>query len=143
MLTWKIATIAAVALIAGGMLYIRLRWHRAPQAYRAMTAVAGCFFVAGLVTGAVAYRLFANSPNIAPVAPVAVASTTAPLAPTLDSLPSVPFAAIPSLHFDPAHAVLPDSNLTLDSVSSVSRYAPLRAKTSLFGLRSGTIQKIL
>jgi endonuclease YncB( thermonuclease family) len=46
------AVAIALALIAGGALYIRLRWRRSPQAYRAMIALAACYFVAGSIAGA-------------------------------------------------------------------------------------------
>ena len=36
MVTWKSVIIMAVVLVVVGALYIRLRWHRSPQAYRAM-----------------------------------------------------------------------------------------------------------
>jgi endonuclease YncB( thermonuclease family) len=37
--------------MAAGAVYIRLRWRRAPQAYRAMVAVAGGYLIAGAVLG--------------------------------------------------------------------------------------------
>jgi hypothetical protein len=37
---------------AGGALYIRLRWHRAPQAYRAMIALAAGYGIVGILIGA-------------------------------------------------------------------------------------------
>jgi len=52
MLHWPSALIAAAALILGGGVYIRLRWKRAPQAYRAMIGLAACYLVAGSLLGA-------------------------------------------------------------------------------------------
>ena len=49
----------AAALIAAGALYIRLRWRRSPQAYRAMIAVAVCYLEAGAILGACVVRLVA------------------------------------------------------------------------------------
>jgi hypothetical protein len=43
---------ATVALIAGGLLYINLRWRRSPRAYRAMFVLAGCYLIAGTFAGA-------------------------------------------------------------------------------------------
>jgi hypothetical protein len=37
MLTWGGVVFIALALVVAGALYIRLRWQRSPQAYRAMT----------------------------------------------------------------------------------------------------------
>jgi hypothetical protein len=53
MLTWsRIVIVFAAVLAGGGALYVRLRWHRSPQAYRAMFALAACYFVAGVLLGA-------------------------------------------------------------------------------------------
>jgi hypothetical protein len=41
----SVSAVAAVAMIVGGLLYIHLRWHRSPQAYRAMLILAGCYLV--------------------------------------------------------------------------------------------------
>ena len=49
--------------IAAGALYIRLRWRRSPQAYRAMIAVAVCYLAAGAVLGGWIVRLVAPAPN--------------------------------------------------------------------------------
>jgi hypothetical protein len=58
MLTWReSAAVAAVALVIGSTLYIRLRWHRSPRAYRAMLALATCYFLAGGFIGAWALHL--------------------------------------------------------------------------------------
>jgi hypothetical protein len=54
----------AAALVAGGALYIRLRWQRSPQAYRAMLMVAACNFVAGSLVGAWALHLAGPKPKI-------------------------------------------------------------------------------
>jgi endonuclease YncB( thermonuclease family) len=51
-MTWTWTVVVAIALVVVGALYIRQRWHRSPQAYRAMIALAGCYFVAGSLTGA-------------------------------------------------------------------------------------------
>lgn len=54
--------VIAAALIAAGALYIRLRWRRSPQAYRAMIAVAVCYLGAGAILGACIVRLVAPAP---------------------------------------------------------------------------------
>lgn len=54
--------VIAAALIAAGALYIRLRWRRSPQAYRAMIAVAICYLAAGAILGACVVRLVAPAP---------------------------------------------------------------------------------
>ncbi len=46
------AVVVAVALVVAGGFYIRLRWSRSPQAYRAMVAIAAGYFAAGLFVGA-------------------------------------------------------------------------------------------
>jgi hypothetical protein len=118
MVTWKASLIVAAALVAGGAVYIRLRWSRSPQALRAMIGLTACFFVAGSIVGAWILHLIALPPN-APVAETASTSAgvpspaVVPVAPTLDSVPpSSKPVIIPPLHYDPAHAVLPDPKLT-------------------------------
>lgn len=123
LVTWKSAAIVAAALIAGGALYIRLRWHRSPQAYRAMLAVAACYFVAGSLVGSWALHFATSKPSI-PAAEVATpsAGTASPAAlpPLINPGAYVPPSGIglpiPPLHFDPAHAALPDPKLTSGDV---------------------------
>lgn len=107
------AIILAVLLMAGGAFYIRLRWVRAPQAYRAMIALAGCYFVAGVITGAAILHLL-TAKSRSPSAPV----TSLPEANPSSVAPS--FNPNPSglLHYDPAHAALPDRKLTPGDVFS-------------------------
>lgn len=54
--------VIAAALIAAGALYIRLRWRRSPQAYRAMIANAVCYFAAGAILGGWFVHLVAPAP---------------------------------------------------------------------------------
>jgi hypothetical protein len=51
-MTWMRAIVVGLGLVVAGALYIRLRWHRSPQAYRAMLVVAAYYFVAGAMVGA-------------------------------------------------------------------------------------------
>jgi len=60
--TSKLAVFVTLALIVGGTLYIRLRWRRSPQAYRAMIAVAAGYFVAGALAGGWTVHLAAPKP---------------------------------------------------------------------------------
>lgn len=46
---WTI--LAALALIAVGALYVRMRWMRSLQAWRTMTGLAVCYFPAGTMAG--------------------------------------------------------------------------------------------
>jgi endonuclease YncB( thermonuclease family) len=78
MLNWRWLVLVALALIVGGALYIRLRWRRSPQAYRAMMGLAACYFLAGVLAAVWAFHLAAPRP-------VEVASTS-PTAP----IPSIP-----------------------------------------------------
>ena len=55
--------VIAAALIVVGALYIRLRWWRSPQAYRAMIALAVCYLAAGAILGAWIVHLAAPSPS--------------------------------------------------------------------------------
>jgi len=110
---WSLPLIIAGLLIASGGLYIRRRWRRSPQAYRAMTAVAVTYLVAGVILGVWTTR-FATTPDR--LGPTAISSPIAlvpSFSPTPGSAPSVlaPFD-LGSLHFDPARAILPDSRLT-------------------------------
>jgi hypothetical protein len=105
--SWKWPVLAAFLLVVVGALYVRLLWRSAPQAYRAMIAAAVCYFVAGSLLGAWVFRL--TEPR-APAGPAALASPLALPAP-IPSFALSPFD-IGSLHYDPAHAVLPDRSLT-------------------------------
>ncbi len=104
----------AFALISSGGLYVRLHWRRSPQAYRAMIALAACYFVAGSIVGAWVLHLAGTNPGIRPVPSSAVASTSNPvaLAPALKPNYSGSSVAILPLHYDPKRAVLPDAELT-------------------------------
>lgn len=59
---WTWVVLIAAILVAGGALYIRLRWLRAPQAYRAMVIVATSYLLAGALLGAWALHLVAPKP---------------------------------------------------------------------------------
>ncbi len=48
----KAAVVIAFTLVVSGALYIRLRWHRSPRAFRAMIALSAGYFVAGSIAGA-------------------------------------------------------------------------------------------
>jgi hypothetical protein len=88
----------AAALVVAGAVYIRLRWHRSPRAYRAMIALAGGYFIAGALAGAWALHLTAPrktevavaSPSglvPAPASPMAAAAAAAAIT-QLDYLPN-------------------------------------------------------
>lgn len=127
MVPWKSAIVIAAVLAVVGALYIRLRWRRSPQAYRAMLGLAACYFVAGSIVGAWVLHLVSPKPS-APIAEIATpgagvpipgagvpSPAVVPLAPTLEGGSSAPSSGpvkIPPLHYDPAHAVLPDPKLT-------------------------------
>jgi|SRR5208282_1562528 len=119
MVTWESVIIIAVVLVVVGALYIRVRRSRSPQAYRAMIALTACYFIAGSLVGAWVLHLIAPRPSV-PIAEIATpsavvpSSTLAPVAPMLKPEGSyTPSSApIPPLHYDPAHAVLPNPKLT-------------------------------
>jgi hypothetical protein len=46
---WSWILVLLLSLIAGGALYVRLRWIRSPVAYKAMIGVAACYFLAGIL----------------------------------------------------------------------------------------------
>src|SRR5271169_6125074 len=114
MLDWRWIPLVALALIVAGALYIRLRWRRSPRAYRAMIALAVCYFVAGSVTGAWILNLTVANRSSEPAIPSATADSTATsgLAPALNSSYTGPSFPMPELVYDPPHAVLPDPKLT-------------------------------
>lgn len=58
-----IYVLIAAALIAFGAFYIRLRWKRSPHAYRAMIALAVCYFAAGAVVGGLIVHLAERVPR--------------------------------------------------------------------------------
>jgi hypothetical protein len=51
MLNGGLLVFIAFLLVIAGAFYIHLRWRRAPQAYRAMIALALGYFIAGAVAG--------------------------------------------------------------------------------------------
>jgi len=113
MATWGTAVAIAALLIAGGALYIRLRWRRSPQAYRAMIAVAAGYAIAGALLGAWVLHVLgppAVKRGTETLAPIAAASPPLPssVKPPIAGLPVL----IPPLHYDLAHAILPDPKLT-------------------------------
>lgn len=111
------AMLVALALVAGGALYATIRWRRAPQARRAMIALAACYFVAG-VLATIALRpprplRTATAPTLA-ILSTATSVPTPALIPQLSPDGSVTILrplSIPPIVYDPAHAVLPDSKL--------------------------------
>src|SRR6266478_2722815 len=104
MTAWVFATLVAMAVVAGGLIYIHVRWRRSPHAYRAMIALAACYFVAGSVLAAWALHLAAPKSTVEATRPSTIAAPS--ISPPSVTLP------IPPLHYDPAHAVLPVPNLT-------------------------------
>src|SRR5712671_1867566 len=103
MTPWATFTLIALALALGGAFYIRLRWHRSPQAYRAMIALAACYFVAGAIAGAWILHLVAPKPTVPPtqVAPPIAAASPSPATETLKDNYTGPSLPIPPLHYDP------------------------------------------
>jgi len=107
MVHWQ-SIVLALMVVAGGAFYIRQRWGRAPQAYRAMIALAVCYFVAGALIGVSLVR-----PALRGAEPIASAAVPAPA-----GVPGVPRPPAPSLApdlpsiFVPAHAARPDPKLT-------------------------------
>ena len=89
-----------------------------------MIALATCYFVAGLIAGGwlltVTEPKSVTAPTTATEAtgtPGAAISGSVPIAPTLKENYTGPIFPTPQLHFDPTHAVLPDSRLTPGDVS--------------------------
>ena len=84
MVSWVSSLIVAFALLIGGAVYVRFRWHRSPQAYRAMIGLAACYFVAGSILGAwVLHFVSLRTPQVAMTtpsiaAPALAASAAAP-----------------------------------------------------------------
>jgi endonuclease YncB( thermonuclease family) len=74
---WKDAFIAALVLSAAVALYIHFRWQRAPQAYRAMVAIAlGCL-AAGVMLGASIEHFTVPAPAVDPIVQTAVITPAA------------------------------------------------------------------
>jgi hypothetical protein len=109
-----LAALVAAVLIAGSTLYIRLRWRRSPQAYRAMLVIAVCYFVAGSIVSVLVLHLVEPGPTVPPTQLAIPSAAVTPLAvaPTLKENYTGPSFSIPPVHYDPAHAILPDPKLT-------------------------------
>jgi hypothetical protein len=113
MVSWASSLVVSLALLIGGAVYVRFRWYRSPQAYRAMIALAACYFVAGSIFGAWVLHLTvpkASPPTAAVATPSVVAASPVATAPSVP--PPGASVSVPPLHYDPAHAVLPDPRLT-------------------------------
>jgi hypothetical protein len=71
----------ALLLVTAGGLYIRLRWRRAPQAYRAMITLALGYFIAGALAATWVMHRAAPRPaevvSTSPSAPVSAVTSTA------------------------------------------------------------------
>ena len=124
------STLLALVLVIGGALYIGRRWGRSPQAYRAMIALAICYFVAGTVAGVTLMR--ATQHHLEPVASAVPAPVALPslkpetLAPSLKPeglAPSIPEPSSPPQvsEYDPARAVRTDLKLTPGDVFADAR----------------------
>ena len=73
----QLFALLAVVLIGAGALYIWLRWRRAPQAYRAMIALAVCYFAAGAVLGGLVVHFTGAAPRGQVASATANSSTAA------------------------------------------------------------------
>jgi hypothetical protein len=102
------AILGALALVLAGGLYVRLRWRRSPQAYRAMIVLAASYFLAGALAGGWLMRLVMPPPSALP-SPVA-APTLSLSIPT--PLPTAQVSISASMFgWDPTRAVLPNPKL--------------------------------
>ena len=101
---WKDAIIAALILCVAAGLYIHFRWWRAPQAYRAMVAIAVVCLTAGVMLGASIGHFTAHAPAIDPTVPTAV---TAPAAPPATG-PPITATVTEITDGDTVNAKLPD-----------------------------------
>jgi len=79
MVSWPSSLIVSLALLIGGAVYVRFRWHRSPQAYRAMTALAACYFIAGSLVGAWALHVAAPRPVLVAATSPSIASLATPV----------------------------------------------------------------
>lgn len=115
MSAWNLSILTAVVLVAAGGLYVHFRWKRSPQAWRAMTGVAVCYFLAGSITGAWIMHLTPGNRENRGQGPEQSSANTAtpmPVVPTLKENSTAPSSLIPLLQYDPAHAALPDTKRT-------------------------------
>jgi len=77
MASWNIVITITIVLLVSGAIYVRLRWHRSPQAYRAMIVLAACYFVAGSLVGAWVLHLATPKPREFPATGASIVATTA------------------------------------------------------------------
>ena len=137
----RLTLILAALLIAAGGLYIRLRWRRSPRAYRAMLALAVCYFVAGALGGAWVMHLTAPKPvakkapsdDVVPILPGPVASAAAAAATQLANPLNHFSARVASITDGDTVYVLAPGNLTY-AVRLAGIDAPERDQT--FGAHS-------
>jgi hypothetical protein len=107
--------VIALTLVVVGALYIRLRWQRSPSAYSAMIVLSVGYFVAGALVMRSALHIYTPGPTTAktPAGSMPnVESTTPVTSPVVKENYTGPSFSIPGLHYDPAHAALPDPKLT-------------------------------
>jgi endonuclease YncB( thermonuclease family) len=93
MTAWAASALVALALVLAGALYIRLRWRRSPHAYRAMIALAACYFIAGSVLGAWILNFVSPRPVLVTTPNPSIAAAAAPLSPSASADPLNEFSA--------------------------------------------------
>lgn len=86
-MTWREdAGLLALALVVGGAFYIQLRWRRAPQAYRAISVVAGVYLIAGGLLGGSLVHSSTRAPSSDRIAAIAPDSAALPAVPGLSPI---------------------------------------------------------
>jgi endonuclease YncB( thermonuclease family) len=108
--SWTSSLIVAFALLIAGAIYVRFRWWRVPQAYRAMIGLAACYFVAGSIFGAWALHFVSPSP---PQVATPSSSIAAPAPAASVAIPPNTFSAkVVSITDDDTVDVLRSDNFT-------------------------------
>ena len=129
-MTWREdAGLLALALVVGGALYIQLRWRRAPQAYRAISVVAGVYLIAGGLLGGSLVHSSTRAPLSDRIAAIAPDSAALPAVPGLSRIS----AKVTSITDGDTVDVV-ESNGTPESVRLIGIDAPEHAQA--FGTES-------
>lgn len=132
---WAAPALVAAALLLGSVIYIAVRWRRAPAAFRAIAGVASIWLIAGFLFGASVFHFaFVRPAADASKAELEASPTPAPHA---ESPTSVPVVIHPTRSTQTAIYVASRDRVTTYALGSNGNVAPL---TNISGPATGLSQ---
>ncbi len=132
---WAAPALVAAALLLGSVIYIAVRWSRAPAAFRAIAGVASIWLIAGFLFGASVFHFaFVRTSADASKAEPEASPTPTPHA---ESPTSVPVVIHPTRSTQTAIYVASRDRVTTYTLGSNGNVAPL---TNISGPATGLSQ---